>query len=126
MSAEPTVDVLGDDLWVCQVGRRRADGSFHFTDRPRPMKDPPEQDVSWLIGRLDPASAVSTAFGRSHDAGKDAVRFARIGDLRAAGFRVQHTPRWGSPAHVSVFWPLGEWGDREAALMDACCTEGGT
>lgn len=82
-------------------------------------------DVSWLIGDLGPQETLLAAFGREdYRPGKDAVRHAQVGTLRSAGFVVEHTPRMGSAIHVSVFWPHGSWGDKEAELLDSLCMEG--
>ncbi len=50
MADVPVVEI-GDDEWLSQCGQRRADGSWNFRNRPRLGKEPPEQDVSWLLGR---------------------------------------------------------------------------
>lgn len=49
----------------------------------------------------------------------DAVRYARVGDLRQAGFQVRHTPSRRNPDHASVEW-IGEWSNSVAARFDLC------
>lgn len=119
---------LGDEEWLSQVGYRRADGTWKFPDRLRPLRDPPETDISMCLGRLTPAEARVTAFGAyvRLKPGRDAVRYFRVGTLRQAGFRVEHTPRHpGSPSHVSVFWDGdNEWDDTVAELLHSCGMEG--
>jgi hypothetical protein len=123
--ADVPVQDIPDDAWISQSGHKRADGSFKFTNRPRPLKKPPEEDVSFLLGELGAREALMAAFQRDdYRAGKDAVRKAHVGTLRSAGFVVEHTPRWGSEIHISVFWPHGEWDDTVATLIDDQCTEG--
>lgn len=124
MSDVPVQNVP-DDMIISQCGKYLADGTWKFTNRPRPLKEPPELDVSWLLGELTPWKALVAAFGRdNYRPGRDAVRHARVGTLRAAGFVVEHTPRLGSQIHVSVLWPEGDWGDSQAELLDSLC-EGG-
>ncbi len=83
-------------------------------------------DLSWVLGRLGPQGARASAFGSGDDyrPGKDAVRHVRVGDLRSAGFTVEHTPRIGSLDHVSVYWHQGFWGDSEAELLNSRCMGG--
>lgn len=117
---------IDDEEWLSQCGQRRQQRPWKFRSMPRPEKEPPELDISMILGRLSPAEADVAAFGPGRPTDRRrAVRHARVGDLRAAGFRVEHTPFLGSPDHVSVFW-AGEWVWDEAVgvRLDACCTEG--
>lgn len=125
MADDLEVRELGDEEWISQVGHKRADGTFSFQGRPRPLKEPPETDISFVLGQLGPSQARLTAFGsltRMHP-GRDAVRHVKVGTLRSAGFRVEHTPRRGSLDHVSVFYD-GEWDDTTEDLLHSCCMEG--
>ena len=123
-----TPRLLGDDDWLTQVGRRLpATDEYVFPNRLRPLKDPPETDLSMLLGVISPVDARRHAFGATAmKPGRNAARRVRVGGLRSAGFRVEHTPRHpGSPLHVSVFWD-GEdgWDDKVAVLLDDCCMGG--
>jgi hypothetical protein len=118
---------IGDDEWLTQVGTRKRNGSFKFHNAPRAWRDPPEEAISWVIGRLDPAAARVAAFGPSTSLtpGNDAARHAQAGALRSAGFRVDHDPYPLSPDHVLIRW-LGEeeWDDKVGDLLQSCCTGG--
>lgn len=48
---------IADDEWLTQIGSQKRNGSFTFHDAPRPFKDPVEEALSWLCGRLDPDAA---------------------------------------------------------------------
>jgi hypothetical protein len=122
-----TPEHIPDDAWLSQVGKRRSDGTFRFTERLRAHKEPPERDISFILGKLSPVEARKIAFGAGTPLrpGYDAVRHAQAGTLRSVGFRVDHTPRHGgSRLHVSVFWDGGEWDDTVAELLHSCCMEG--
>lgn len=115
-----------DDEWVSQCGQRKQEHPWNFRRKPRLDKDPPEQEVSMLLGRLSASDAELAAFGpyRPPDR-RRAVRHSQAGTLRAAGFRVEHTPKLGTEDHVSVFWDgEGVWDERVGALLDACCSAG--
>ncbi len=116
---------IGDEEWLSQCGQRKADKPWNFRSMPRPGKEPPELDVSMILGRLSPEEAERAAFGPRRADRRRAVRHAKVGDLRAAGFRVEHTPRLGTLDHVSVFWGgEGVWDETVSALLGDCCTEG--
>ncbi len=119
---------LDDSDWLSQVGKRRADGTWSFPNRLRTFRQPPEHDLSMVLGRLSAREVRLAAYGSwtGLTPKKDAVRHVLVGTLKDAGFRVEHTPRWpGSPLHVSVFWDGEEgWDDRVAGLLDACCGGG--
>lgn len=119
---------LRDDEWLSQVGQRRPDGSWNFRDRPRGHKVPPELELSMVLGRLSAAEAYRVAFGaHGFKAGRHAVRHVLVGDLRSAGFRVEHTPRHGgSLTHVSVFWTAEGWGVEATSVLNEACGEGET
>lgn len=59
-----TPRLLGDDDWLTQVGRRRpATDEYVFPNRLSPLKDPPETDLSMLLGKIWPMDAREHAFG---------------------------------------------------------------
>jgi len=104
------------------------DGTWKFQGRPRALKDPPEQDVSLILGRMDPVTARKTAYGAltRFRPGRDAVRHVQAGSLRSVGFRVEHTPRHGgSLLHVSVFRDgTSDWDDTVEDSLHSCCMGG--
>ena len=121
-----TTRVIGDEEWRSQCGQSKAARPWNFKSAPRAGKEPPELDVSMLLGRLTAREAEVAAFGSVRRPDKRrAVRHVRAGDLRAAGFRVEHTPRPGTLDHVSVFWDgEGVWDESVSASLSNCCTEG--
>jgi hypothetical protein len=118
---------IADDAWLSQLGKRVGSGEFRFACHLRPHKEPPERDLSFILGKFAPAEARRIAYGTLTRLrpGYDAVRYVKAGTLRSVGFRVDHTPRHGGGLlHVSVFWDGGEWDDTVAELLHSCCMEG--
>jgi hypothetical protein len=116
---------IADEEWLSQCGQRKQQRPWNFQSAPRPGKEPPELDVSMILGRLTPEEAELAAFGPRSSDRRRAVRHVKVRDLRAAGFRVEHTPRLGTPDHVSVFWDgEGLWDVTVSASLNDCCTEG--
>jgi hypothetical protein len=111
---------LGDDTWLTQWGAHdNLAGGRVFRNRPRPQVD--VDGVSLFLGRLRPADA-SRRLRVPFEPKVHVVRYVRVGEFRACGFTVTHTPTKRNPAHVSVAFP-GEWADREAERFDACCSD---
>lgn len=68
-----------------------------------------ERDVSVLAGRLTPREAAMFVRQEFME-WRDVVRYATVGCLRDAGFRVRSTPSRAIPVHVSVEYD-GVWTD---------------
>lgn len=106
---------IADGEYVSQYGSRQT-GVPVFWDRPRP------QDVdglSALIGELSPAAARKRVRRIGVPTSTDGVRRVRVGDLRARGFIVDHTPWPGNSLHVSVRY-RGVWDDEVAGKFEGC------
>jgi len=97
-----------------------------FRRRPRPEM---EVEVSVLRGRLSAISAAERIRVAEKKRTNSRVRYARVGDLREAGFAVVHTPgRVAGGVHCSVvfpsFDPLVEqaipWPDKVSDEFDRC------
>jgi hypothetical protein len=86
-----------------------------------------QTDLSFMRGKatLDEAAR---SVNRKKVAGAtagDGVRYILAGRLRAAGFRVWHTPTKFNPHHVSVATldERAEWTDDEVAAFKECFTD---
>ena len=109
---------IGNEEYVSQYGSRQT-GMPVFWDRPRP------QDVdglSALLGKLSPAAARSRVRRAGAPVPADGVRYARVGELRARSFAVDHTPWPGNSLHVSIRY-RGMWDDEVAGRFEACFTK---
>jgi predicted fused transcriptional regulator/phosphomethylpyrimidine kinase len=88
---------------------------------------PREQDgdgVSLIMGRVTAEEASLLVRGRpSFDKASDRVRYTSVVRLRAAGFRVRHTPSQRNPRHVSVSRP-GIWSSDVCGAFDMCFDDG--
>jgi hypothetical protein len=114
-------DDLAPDQWVTQHGVVRKDGHEDFRNTLRADRDKPERDMSVIRGLLTAEEAGNVRLGTRPRRRPDAARSTRVGTLREAGFRVEHTPRLPrSPDHVSVFWDAGEWDASVGAKFEAC------
>lgn len=96
-----------------------------------------ENEVSLMRGALTRAEACSQRIGGGMAAPTDVamagVRYAKAGDLRAAGFALVHTcgRKGESYGHVSVVWPDGNPLDQQESdwplpvqkAFGACFTE---
>ena len=115
---------LPDELRLTQYGERPPFGDG-FRDRLR--ENIGETEISMILGEVD-ASAAAILVTRSFSLGA-IRRVTTVGRLRAAGFRVVHSPTKSNRLHVSVFPPrteggeCAEWGDEVANRFNACFTE---
>ena len=97
-------------------------GKIIARNRPRPEKD--RGAVSVIVGRLTPAEvfALVRRDPRLRPSKEDGVRYAKVVDLRQAGFIVEHAPSQRIPGHVRVTLST-VWDDHAAARFDKCFTE---
>jgi hypothetical protein len=118
----PGREPVGEDEWLTQHGVIRAGGHRDFRNYLRTDPGKTEADMSLIRGRLSPEEAGVARLGPpSRRSRRDAARHTTARRLRAAGFRVEHTPRFPrSPWHVSVYWDHGEWNEDTAKLFDRC------
>lgn len=109
-------DHLARDEWVSRYGSGRPP-KFH--QRPHPDADPPSMSV--IRGRVAPEEAARQVRNDLYvpQPGKEAVRYALVGDLIAAGFAVYHDPLPGMPDHSSVEIS-GVWTDDVGDRFDRC------
>jgi hypothetical protein len=106
---------IDDGEYVSQYGSRQTGKAF-FWDRPRPRDF---DGLSVMIGRLTPEEARQPVRRDGMASHLDGVRYAKVGDLRALGMEVVHTPSRANPDHVSVR-RAGEWGDEVAGRFNEC------
>jgi hypothetical protein len=109
-------DNLDDDEWLT-----------HYVFKGKPNNAPRPQDadgVSTLRGRLPLGQAASYVRRKGLVFDGDGVRYARVGDLRAAGFVVTPTPTRRIAIHVSVSREA-EWSHSEAMQFASCFEIGG-
>lgn len=119
-------DAIADNEWLTQHGTKRADDSVAFRAALRNMPGKTELDMSMIRGRVGAERAGELRLGSSRRPERDAARHALAGRFRAAGFRVEHTPRYPrTPWHVSIFWDHGEWDSDVAKLFNSCFGEEG-
>jgi len=117
---------IGDDEVLTQHGVRLTHGTFRFRNRLRADKEPPELDMSLILGEVTPNEAGAIRFRgprTAKDLSRDAVRTTTAGTLRAAGFVVFHTPRRLNRRHVSVYRDE-QWDDVVAMKFDRCFGRG--
>lgn len=104
-----------DEEWVSQkLSHSRPD-----IDSPRP------QDfggVSVILGRLDVESVYRLVVKAGKAASDDGVRYARVGELRAAGFEVVRAPTNRNPAHLRVERE-SVWSHGAAVAFVSCFSE---
>jgi len=116
---------LPDELRLTQYGEQPPFGDG-FRDRLREHIG--ETELSMILGDVD-AWAAAVLVTRYFAVGA-IRRVTTAGRLRAAGFRVVHSPTKTNRLHVSVFPPLteagepAEWHDEMADRFTACFTEG--
>lgn len=114
---------LPGDLRLTQYGERPPYGDG-FRDMLR--EDIGETELSMILGEVD-ALAAAVLVTRYLAPGA-AARVTTAGRLRAAGFRVVHSPTKTNRLHVSVFPPLSavgepaEWGREMADRFNSCFT----
>ncbi|WP_249644399.1 hypothetical protein [Nocardia sputi] len=98
------MDAVPPESWLTQHGRRRADGSYKFTEEPR-WERPTyiEFDVSMIEGRVSVAEAYFASRRMSKLTHRDAVRRFRCIDLIQASYMPIRTPNPMNPRHVSVY-----------------------
>jgi hypothetical protein len=89
-----------------------------------------ETELSLILGRQMPMAAALLVTKTAPTWAL--VRYTTVGSLRAADFRVEHSPTKGNPLHVSVYPPGGphgplDWDTAMAVAFDKCFTgrEGG-
>lgn len=115
---------LPDELSLTQYGERSPFGDG-FRDRLR--EDIGETEISMILGEVD-ASAAAILVTRSFAYGA-ITRVTTVVRLRAAGFRVVHSPTKSNRLHVSIYPPLTEtgepaaWDDQLASCFRACFTK---
>lgn len=114
---------LPGDLRLTQYGEVPPHGEG-FRDRLR--EDIGETEISMILGEVD--SSAAAILVRRFLAPGSATRVTTVRQLRAAGFRVVHSPTKANRLHVSVYPPLAtpeeaaEWDGRMADLFNACFT----
>ncbi len=104
-----------DDEYVTHYGSR-VTGEAVFWDRPRPRD---RDGVSVIVGNLTPAEARPLVRREGAPTEDDGVRHVLVGDLRALGFEVTHTPRPRDTRHVSIRYSE-EWDDQVAGMFHSC------
>lgn len=119
MAENRTPQDLPDDLRLTQFGDQSTFGQG-FRDRLR--EEIGETEISLILGEVD-ASAASMLVLK-YLAPWAARRVTTAGALRAAGFRVVHSPTKTNRLHVSVYGPEQvEWDVDLAEKFNACFTE---
>lgn len=114
---------LPDELLLTQYGERPPYGGG-FRDRLR--ADIGETELSMILGEVDALAAAVLVTRYLSPAAL--ARTTTAGRLRAAGFRVVHSPTKTNRLHVSVFPPAtgsgepAEWDDELASLFNSCFT----
>lgn len=118
------VDEIEDDEWLSQYG------SYAQLINNEPFKCCPaygQVDLSFLRGRamLDEAARSVNRRKTTGATPGDGVRYITAGSLRAAGFRVWHSPTRLNPSHVSVANVDGSavWTDDEIDAFKVCLTD---
>jgi hypothetical protein len=107
---------IADDEYVTQrIERGRAE-----IDRPRVSDF--DGMVSVSRGRKTPSQMFHVVRKAAKCGPDDGARYARVGDLRSAGFDVTHTPNRRNPDHASVSYPA-DWDDPVALLFRSCFSE---
>lgn len=121
IAPRPARLVIPDQAWLTQYGKRWSPEVSDFRCRPRTGL---ETDISVLTGLLAPEEATKLVTGRSATR-SDAVRFARAGELKAAGFFVASTPTKRIPNHASVTVPGGHvpWSEDQVLAFEFCWQE---
>ncbi len=123
MATDRTPQELPAKLRVTQYGERPPAGDG-FRDRLR--TEIGETEISLILGEVDAAAAAMlvakwlSTWAIAH--------WTTVGRLRAAGFRVVHSPTKTNRLHISVYAPddpdgLAEWDDELAKSFNACFTE---
>jgi hypothetical protein len=114
---------LPDELRLTQYGEGPPYGDG-FRDRLR--EDIGETELSMILGEVDvPGAAVLVT---RYLAPTAVARVTSAGRLRAAGFRVIHSPTKTNRLHVSIYPPLtttgepAEWDSEPANRFNACFT----
>jgi len=103
---------IRDEEYVSQYGSRLT-GQPEFRDRPR------EKDhgaLSSILGQVTAAEARRRVRQAGSPNSGDGVRYAKVGDLRAHGFTVTHSPWPRNTKHVSIRYP-GDWDDQVAGTF---------
>jgi hypothetical protein len=118
--SKPEGRPIGDDEVITQYGNLMKPNEPPFRSRPRFEK--PENDVSAMLGPATVTECAQRVTRRPALPGKDGVRHAKVGDLRAAGFTVVHSPSRGNRDHVSIELD-GAWDDDEDQLFNQCWSE---
>jgi hypothetical protein len=107
---------IDDEEYVSQYGSRETGGPV-FWDKPRP--EDTDGALSVVLGVLTPEEARKPVRRGGAVSASDGVRHARVGDLRAEGMQVVHTPRRENPDHTSVR-RAGVWGDDATGKFNKC------
>lgn len=110
-----TGDEIGDDEYVTQ---------YVFNDEPRNVPRPQDSDgLSALRGRHDVGQAAAFVRSKGLVYEGDDVRHAQVGELRAAGFVVEHTPTRRIAIHVSIS-RAAQWSHSDAMQFEQCFERG--
>lgn len=116
--AGPQPREIGDDESLSQYGSRQG-GKPVFWDRPRTTDI---DGLSATIGRLTAAEARKLVRFIGVPTSDDGVRYARVGDLRANGFEVTHTPSRRNKDHSSTSYE-GEWDATMEETFNECWSD---
>lgn len=113
-----------EDETVTQTGHQelRLNGRWsrpRFSFRSGLRTEQGEKYMSVILGRLTPEEAVPLVSRGDAAGSADAVRYASVRDLRAAGFRVRSRASKTIPGHLAVTCD-GVWDGPVAARFDAC------
>ena len=109
-------DELDDDEWVSH---------YVFSGVPNNVPRPQDSDgLSVLRGHILLGEAATYVRRKGLIFQGDAVRHAKVGDLRAEGFVLTLTPSRRIPIHVSVSREA-EWSHSEAMQFASCFESGG-
>jgi hypothetical protein len=106
---------IGDEEHVSQYGSRLT-GQPNFWDHPRAQDT---DGLSVILGRATPAEARRPVRTVGVPTSDDGVRYARVGDLRARGFVVTHTPNRRNRLHTSISCP-GKWDNLAIDRFNEC------
>ncbi len=90
------------------MGRRYADGSTRFRERPRTIPPDTSDDrgyLSVLTGTLSVAEAVPLIYARETNFSRYAARYFEVATLIDAGYRAHSAPSRDNPRHALISSP---------------------